>query len=138
MNHDVNNGRSLAAVLADVKEELKEFVATRLTLLKSELREKAQTVRVAVPLAVAAALLLGLALVLFTMTLVALVFALLPDSAFRWCLAFLCIAVLWAIAGAIIALRAKRELQMRGLVPRKTIEVLKGDKLWIQSEVNQI
>lgn len=138
MNHDVNNGRSLAAVLADVKEELKEFVATRLTLLKSELREKAQTVRVAVPLALAAALLLGLALVLFTMTLVALVFALLPDSAFRWCLAFLCIAVLWAIAGAIIAFRAKRELQMRGLVPRKTIEVLKGDKLWIQSEVNQI
>lgn len=138
MNHDANNGRSLAAVLADVKEELKEFVATRLTLLKSELREKAQTVRVAVPLAVAAALLLGLALVLFTMTLVALVFALLPDSAFRWCLAFLCIAVLWAIAGAIVAFRAKRELQMRGLVPRKTIEVLKGDKLWIQSEVNQI
>lgn len=138
MNHDVNNGRSLAAVLADVKEELKEFVATRLTLLKSELREKAQTVRVAVPLALAAALLLGLALVLFTMTLVALVFALLPDSAFRWCLAFLCIAVLWAIAGAIIAVRAKRELQTRGLVPRKTIEVLKGDKLWIQSEVNQL
>jgi uncharacterized membrane protein YqjE len=138
VNDDDNNGRSLAAVLADIKEELKEFVATRLTLLKSELGEKAQTVRVVVPLALVAALLLGTAFLLFTIALVALVFALLPDTAFRWCLAFLCIAILWSIAGAIIAYRAKREFQMQGVVPRKTIEVLKGDKLWIQSEVHQI
>jgi uncharacterized membrane protein YqjE len=138
MNSDVTNDRSLAAVLADMKEDLKEFVATRLTLLKSELGEKAQTIRVVLPLALVAVLFLGTAFLLLTITLVALIFALLPDNAFRWCLAFLCITILWSIAGAIAAYRAKREFQKRGLIPHKTIGVLKGDKLWIQSEVHQI
>ena len=138
MNHDVNNGRTVAAVLADIKEELKEFLATRLALLKSELAEKAKTIQMVLPLGLGAALALSSAFFLFTMTLVALVFALLPDTAFRWCLAFLCIAVLWSIVGAILGYLAKRELQARGLIPRKTIEVLKGDKIWIQSEVKQL
>jgi len=29
-------------------------------------------------------------------------------------------------------------LEVKGLVPKRTVEVLKEDKLWIQSEVKQI
>ena len=138
MNHDVQNGRSLAAVLAEMKEELKDFVATRVALLKSELREKAQTLKTALPLAAMGLVLFGTGYLLAVMALVALVIALLPDSPYRWCLALFAIAVLTWILGAVVAYMAKKRLDARNLVPQKTIEVLKGDKLWIQSEVHQI
>jgi hypothetical protein len=33
---------------------------------------------------------------------------------------------------------AKRELEVKGLLPKRTVEVLKEDRMWIQSEVKQI
>jgi len=74
----------------------------------------------------------------FTLALVALVFALLPDNAYRWCIAFAAIGALWLILGGIAAYMAKRELEVKGLLPKRTVEVLKEDKMWIQSEVKQI
>jgi uncharacterized membrane protein YqjE len=139
MNHDTSNGRNVAAVLADMKEEIKEFVRTRLALLKTELQEKAKILKVAAPLAIVGILLLLTAYALFTLAIVCLVYAFLPESAFRWFFAFLAVAVAWSLLGGIIAYFAKREFELRGLMPKKTIDVLKGDKVWIQSEVrNQI
>jgi len=122
-----------------MKEELKEFLSTRLTLLRAELREKAETLKIALPLAAVSLVLIGTAYLLLTLALVALVFALLPESPFRWFLGFLSVGVLWAILGGTAAWSAIRELELRGLIPRKTIRVLKDDKVWIQSEVrNQV
>ncbi len=135
IGQEVHNGRSVATVLADMKEELKDFVATRFALLKAEMREKLKMLKVAIPMAAIALVLLGTAYLLFTMTLVSLIVALLPENSFRWCLAFLSVAVVWSILGGIAAYLAKRELVSRGLMPEKTISVLKGDKIWIQSEV---
>ena len=130
-----NNGRSVAAVLADTKEELKQFVETRIAMLKTELREKLKTLKIAAPLAAIGLVLLTTAYLLFTLSLVGLVFAFLPDNAYRWCLAFLAVAVLWSILGGVAAYFAKREFELKGLLPNQTIRVLKGDKAWIQSEV---
>ncbi len=138
MNHDVNDGRSLAAVLGETKEELKEFVATRLALLKSELSEKARSIKAALPLAAVGVVCLATGYLLFVMALVAFVIALLPAGPYRWCLAFVSIAVLSWILGIVVAYMAKRRVNAHGLVPQKTIGVLKGDKLWIQSEVKQV
>lgn len=135
MNQPVNNGRSIAQVLNDTKEELKQFVETRLAMLKTELREKLKTLKVAAPLGAAGLVLLFTAYLLFTLALVGLAFALLPDNAYRWCLAFLAVAVLWSILGGVAAYFAKREFELKGLMPSKTIRILKGDKMWIQSEV---
>jgi uncharacterized membrane protein YqjE len=135
MNQQVNNGRSVTAVLADMKEELKQFVETRIKMLNTELRDKLKTLKIAAPLAAAAVLLLLTAYLLFTISLVGLLFAFLPDNPYRWCLAFLSVAVLWSILGGIAGYFAKREFELNGLLPKKTIDVLKGDKIWIQSEV---
>jgi uncharacterized membrane protein YqjE len=94
--------------------------------------------KAAAPLAVLGALLLITAFLLFSLALVALVFAFLPDNEYRWFFAFLAIAVLWSIVGGIAVYMAKRELEVKGLLPKRTVEVLKEDKLWIQSEVKQI
>ncbi len=138
MNHDVHNGRSLAAVLGETKEELKEFVATRFALLKSELGEKARSIKAALPLAAVAVVCFATGYFLFVMAVVALVIALLPAGPYRWFLAFVCIAVLCCILGVVVAYMAKRQLSAQGLAPQKTIGVLKGDKLWIQSEVRHV
>ena len=132
---DAANGRSLATVLAEMKEELKQFIETRFALLKAEVSEKLQTLKIAAPLAAVGILFLVTAYLLFTMALVGLVLAFLPTSPYRWCFAFLAVAILWSILGGISAYFAKREFEVKGLLPQKTIAVLKGDKLWIQSEV---
>ncbi len=139
MNHDTQNGRTIAAILADTRDELKQFIETRIALLRTELREKFAKIKRAAPLAAVAVLLLGTAYLLFTLALVGLVLALLPANPFRWCLAFLAVAVLWSILGIIAVSLAKRRLALKELMPNRTIGVLKSDGVWIQSEVkNQI
>ena len=139
MNQHISDGRSVAVVVNDTKEELRQFLETRIAMLKTEVREKVNTLKLAAPLAAAGIVLLTTAYLLFTLTVVALVYAFLPDSAYRWCLAFLAVAVLWCIVGGVAAYFAKREFQLKGLLPTRTINILKGDKSWLQAEVkNQI
>jgi uncharacterized membrane protein YqjE len=135
---NINNGKSVAALFAEMKQELQDFVQTRVTMFKVELQEKVRVVKAAAPLAVIGAVLLLTAYLLFTLALVSLVFAFLPDNAYRWCIAFAAIGVLWLILGGIAAYMAKRELEVKGLLPKRTVEVLKEDKMWIQAEVKQI
>ena len=133
--HNGSNGKNLSTLVSEMKEELKDFVQTRFAMLKTELQEKMKIVKTAAPLGVAAVLLLSTAYLLFTMALVSLVAAFFAASPYRWCFAFLSVAVLWTILGGIAAYLAKRELQANGLMPKRTIEILKGDKIWVQSEV---
>ena len=134
MHSDISNGRSLAAIVTEMKEELKDFVQTRIEMFRTELQEKLKTLKIAAPLAGVGALLLGTAYLLFTMALVGLVVAFFRDNPYRWFFAFAAVAVLWTLLGGIAAYFAKREFDLKGLMPRKTIEVLKEDRLWIQAE----
>lgn len=138
MNHETHNGKNVTTLLTEMKQEIQAFVQTRLTMLKVELQEKVRILKTAAPLAAIGALLLLTAFLLFTLALVALVYVALPDNSYRWFLAFVAVAVLWTILGGAAAYLAKRELELKGLLPKRTVEVLKEDKLWIQSEVKQI
>jgi uncharacterized membrane protein YqjE len=139
MIHDINSGRSVGSILADTKEELKQFVETRITMLKAELRENVKMLKVAAPLAVVGLVFLIMAYVLFSLALVGLIAVFLPANPYKWAIAFAAIGVLWTIIGGIAAYFAKREFEMRELMPKKTMRVLKEDSMWIQSEVkNQI
>ena len=140
MSYDATtNGRNLASLLAEIKDEIRDFLQTRFTMLKAELQEKFKNLKTALILAVSGILLLTTAYMLLTLALVGLIMAAFPASAYRWFFAFLAVGVLWSIFGAIAAYFAKRELELRGILPKRTIEVLKGDKAWVQTEVrNQI
>ncbi|HZQ96472.1 MAG TPA: phage holin family protein [Candidatus Sulfotelmatobacter sp.] len=137
MNYEAN-GKNLTTLLAEMKQELQDFVQTRITMLKVELQEKIKVLKTAAPLAIVGIVLLLTAYLLFTLAVVALVFAFLPDNAYRWCIAFAAVAVLWTLLGGVAAYFAKREFEVKGLLPKRTVEVLKDDKVWIQSEVKQI
>lgn len=129
------NGRGVAQILAEMRAELVEFAQTRLMILRTELNEKWKTAKVAVPLAGAAVLFLGTAFLALTGALVGLVVAAFPGSMYRWFFACIIVALFWGILGAAAAYFAKREFEMKSIMPQRTLEVLKGDKLWIQTEV---
>lgn len=137
MNNHINSGKNLTELLLEMKEELQDFVQTRITMLRVELQEKAKILKNAAPIALSGILLLLTAYLLFTFAAVALVFVFLPDNAYRWCLAFAAVAVLWSLLGGVAGYFAKRELEVKGLLPKRTVGILKEDKLWIQSEVKQ-
>jgi len=139
MIHESNNDRTFASILTETRDDIKQFFATRISLLRAEMSEKVRVIARAAPLAVLALLLLGTAYLLFTLAVVGLVLALMPANPFRWCLAFLAVAVLWTIVGGIAAWMAKRRFTFKELAPTRTIGVLREDGVWIQSEVkNQI
>lgn len=130
----VANGRTLAEVVSDMKEEFKEFTQTRIALLQAELKEKTKTLKVAVALGGAALVLLVTAYLLLTLALVGLIATAFANSPYQWVLGFMIVGVLWLVVGGVCAYMAKRDIQARGIVPKRTIEVLKGDKVWLQSE----
>jgi uncharacterized membrane protein YqjE len=135
MNTEVNHGRTVGSILSDTKEELKEFLETRIAMLRTELSDKLAMVKAAAPLAVVGIVFLMTAYVLFTLGLVGLIVAFLPDNPYRWCIAFFAVAVLWGIIGGLTAYFAMREFKLKELMPRRTMQVLKEDKMWLQSEV---
>ena len=129
-----NHTKNLAAIIAELKDEITDFVQTRLELFKSEVREILDAWKTAVPLAAAAVVLLATAYLLLTIAVVAVVAVAFWSNPYHWFFAFLIIGVVWSLGGGILGWMALREFQSKGLFPKKTIEVLKADKIWIQSE----
>ena len=131
----LRNGRTVGSILSDTKDELKEFLETRITMLRTELGEKMAMLKSAAPLAIVGILFLVTAYMLFTLGLVGAIVAFLPQNPYRWCIAFFAIAVLWGLIGGICTYMAVREFQVKELLPKRTMQVLKEDKVWLQSEV---
>ncbi|HKN33758.1 MAG TPA: phage holin family protein [Terriglobales bacterium] len=126
------NGRTLADVLSEIKDELKEFLQTRVQMLVSELGESLKNSKSAAILGGAALFVLATAWLLLNLALVGLVAVAFWGSAYAWFFGFLIVGLFWAIVGGMLGLAAQRPL--RGLAPRKTIQVLKEDKIWLQQE----
>jgi uncharacterized membrane protein YqjE len=131
----IDKGRGLAAIVTDARSELVEFVQTRFQMLKEEVREKNARLKIAGPLLGLALVMIGTAFLLITMALVAIVAALFVGNNFRWVFGFGIVGIAWAIVGAIAGYLAKRELELKTLMPKRTLEVLKADKDWFQREV---
>ena len=129
-----SQGPTLAGVVAEIKDETKEFVQTRVQMFKAELREKVATWKSGALLAGVGVVLLGTAYLLLTLALVGLVAVAFWGSPYAWFLAFLIVGAFWGIIGGILAFLAVREFRRQGIAPKKTLEVLREDKMWLQSE----
>jgi hypothetical protein len=101
-------------------------------MLISELRGSMKYSKSAAIFGGIALLLLGTAWLLLNLALVGLVAVAFWGSAYAWFFSFLSVGLFWAIVGGMLGLAAQR--QLRGLAPRKTIKVLKEDKIWLQQE----
>ena len=126
------NGRTVGEVVAELKGEIKDFVQTRVQMLMNEVREKIRDSKSAAVYGGIGAVLLSTAYLLLNLALVGLVAVAFWGSPYAWFLAFLIVGVCWSILGGLMALLAMRKFQ--GLAPKKTIEVLREDKVWLQRE----
>jgi uncharacterized membrane protein YqjE len=129
--------RNLADVVAEIKDEIKSFVQTHIEMLRSEWSETRTTLSRGLPLVVIAVTLLGTAYLLFTLAAVSLVVVAFYGNPYAWFLAFLIIGGLWAIGGAMMAYFAYNVLHNHAMFPRRTVEMLKADKMWLHNQAGE-
>jgi uncharacterized membrane protein YqjE len=126
------NERSLAEVIGEIKEEVKDFVQTRVSMFVAEMREKLNNSMNGAIYAGIALVLGFVGLLMLSVALAALVAVAFWGSPYAWFFGFLIIGLLWTILAAMLAIAAVR--QLRDLAPKRTIQVLKEDKIWLQHE----
>jgi uncharacterized membrane protein YqjE len=129
-----NHERSLRAIIAEIADEIREFLETRLNMLKSEVRETLGAAKVALPLALVAAGLFATGLLMLTVAIVALVAAAFAGNPYAWFYAFLIVGFCWIVFGSVAVFFAVNEFRGRGRFPRRTLQILKADKIWLQQE----
>lgn len=130
----MNTEKSLGAVVAETKEEVKAFIETRLQILRSEIAEKARIWKYSIPLLLLAGGLLLIGWMVLTFAIVAVIRAFFLPSEYAWVWAGLIVALIYLVAGGAIGWFSYTELLSTGLAPKRTMQVLKQDQLWIQNE----
>ena len=137
-NHFVNevrvdDDRSLGSIISEIKDEFKEFVNTRVRVIKAELHETIGAAKTAVPLIIAALVLGFISVVLFSLAIVALLASAFPGSPYAWFYGLVIVGVLWIGGAAVAAFFAMNALRANRF-PKRSVEVLKADKIWLQTE----
>lgn len=136
MTNGNNNAKSIAVVLHEIKDDLKDFLQTRYEMLRSELSEKVSVWKTSLPMLLVALLLAWSGFLALTFAIVA---ALRPlfDNPYGWAIAAVIVAALYFIVAGVIAWLAYREITYAGVAPTRTMQVLKQDQVWLQNEARQ-
>ena len=126
--------KTIAEVAEELKDELKEFAGTRLLMLRSELEEKLRSFKLAAPVLGIGALLLGTGWLLLSGFLVCIVAEAFGTNLWSFVVSFLIVGGAYAILGGTAAFLAWQQLKEKGVKPERTIQVLKQDRIWMQTE----
>jgi hypothetical protein len=120
---------SLGELFSDLTSDLSGLVRDEVNLAKVELKEEISKVGRAGGMFGAAALAGYMTIVLASF---ALAWGLAEVMAVGW--AFLIVAVIWGIAGALLYLRARDQFHQVDLKPAQTIDTLKEDLQWAKNQ----
>jgi energy-coupling factor transporter transmembrane protein EcfT len=134
----VHTEKSLATLLAETKEELKDFVVTRVGILKAELEEKISTWKSVVPLLLGALVLLWTGWLVITAALISFLHALFLPSVYAWVWASLIVGGIYLALALAVGWFAYGELTEAGIKPTRTLNVLKQDQVWLQNEARTV
>lgn len=126
LNEDV---RTIGELARGLKDDVNEFLQTRMQLLRTEMSEKMAAVKAAVP-AIGIAVVLGMTGFLALSAALAYLIGLFIG--FGW--AMLVVGVGYFVIAGIAAAAGTSKLRKDGLAPKKTIEILNEDKNWAQQE----
>ena len=123
------NGRSLAAVVTELKNDVVQFLQTRYQMFIAEMKEKIDTWKFAVPWLLVAAFLACNAFLLLTGALVTLISVAVGVG---WSL--LIVGVAYLLVAFISAAVVYGKLKSTRMTPQRTLHVLQEDKVWLQKE----
>ena len=126
--------RSLKETVNETVSEFREFVETRIAMLRSEMREKIAMVKFAAPLALVGAVFALTAWLLLTAAIVAILAVAFAGTPYGPFIALLIVGVAYLIIGGGALWIAYGRLNSQSLMPERTLNVLKEDKVWLQNE----
>jgi uncharacterized membrane protein YqjE len=129
--------RPLGQTLHEVAHELRNFVNTRLAMLQSEMRENIANIKVAAPALIIGGLFVATAWLLFTGALVAVLTVAFEGSPYAAFLALVIVGALYAVMGACALWIAFGRIRAKSILPERTIEVLREDKVWLEDEARK-
>ncbi len=129
------SSKTLPELIAEVKDELKDYAATRLAMLRAEIRDKLASIKLAAPGLIAGLVLVATGWLLFTAFLVCAIASAFASVMWRYPIAFLIVAALYSIGGFIAITFAWQQIKQTRVKPEHTIRVLKDDQIWLQTEV---
>lgn len=130
----MHNEKSIGTVISETKQEIKEFIQTRIAIFRMEIKDKVRTWKYAIPMLMGAFVLLLAAWIVLTFALVALLAGMFQPSPYAWLFGALIIGCSYLLLGLALGWFAYSELASIGVTPQRTIEVLKQDQVWIQNE----
>ena len=126
--------RPLSETVNDVKEEFKRFAEIRIAILRSELKEKTTLLKAAAPLLIVGALLAITGFWVLTAALITLIWVAFAGWTYGIFVSCLIVGGVYAMIGIAALMAAYKSISKRGLMPNRTIQVLKEDKIWMQNE----
>jgi len=130
----VHTEKSIGTILTETKQEIVQFVTTRVNILKAEIDEKITRLKAIVPLLLLAAMFLLSGWMVFTFALIALLHTVFMPSPYAWLWASLIVTVVYMAVGGVTAWLAYAEIKATSLTPTRTLKVLQQDQVWIQNE----
>ena len=125
----VDDERSLGQIVGDLSNDLTTLVKQELELARTELKEEATKAGKGAGMLGGAGVSGLLALILGSFAL-----AYLLDNWMPVELAFLIVTILWAIVGAVLAARGRKELKNTNPQLPKTQQTLKEDAAWARAQ----
>ena len=136
----VGDGRGPAAEpqLGDLFRQLAQDSATlvrqEMALAKAELRDNVKSVARDTAKIAVGAVLAGVG----ALVLVAFLVLLLGDAVGEYWAGALIVGILFVAIGAFLVMNAMKRLKQDSITPEQTLQTLKEDKQWLQSEMKQV
>ena len=131
--HYTDQNRGVAELLANFKDELKDFVSTRIQMLRAEMSDKTKAWKAAIPTIAIGLVMLIVSFFLFTGLLVTVIAQAIHNN-WAYPIAFAVVFVLYALIGGACAAYGVRTLKANNIAPERTLRVLKQDQVWLQTE----
>jgi len=132
------NGRSVAEVLNDFKNEIHRAALTRGQLFLEEMKQKMEAIKASIPMIAVGGIFLVTAWFLFTGALVTVIATALAGNPWAYPIAFACVMALYGLVGGILAMVGVNALRKNNLTPEKTIRVLKDDGILLETEARRV
>jgi hypothetical protein len=126
--------RSVASSIADIKEDLKVFLHTRFQLLRTETSEKVRSWKQHLILLAVGTVLLISCWMAFVFALVALLHTWIAGGSYSWFWGGSIVGVVFLVAGGVCANSGYQGIRHSGVMPARTLKVLRQDQEWLQKQ----
>ena len=126
--------KSIASIIAETKQELKDFVQTRAQIFQAEAKEKVKAWKMSGILIGVGVLLLLTSWFTFVFAVVALFHSWLGNGDYSWCFGALIVGGVLLVSGVGLAAAGYSDIRKAGVKPTRTLRILKQDQEWIQNQ----